>query len=395
MIRWGARLAVRLAAALLPSGLADWGDAMAAEVDGIDQDRAALRFALSCLAGALREAFIHPDPSPGLENTPMPVPGRLDPRRLAVLCAIGAVGLGLAYLWAAGASPRHLAMNGGALALGLLSVAGLAATRSPGPLARSGISLALGGVLLLTALFGVSAGGVARWVSVGGLLIQPSLILLPILTLEFARRRDGLSTLAVAATALALALQPDRAMAGALAAGIAALAVVRPERNVLIALAAALAGLIVTLLRADPSPAMPFVDQIFWSSFEVHPLAGLAVLGGAALMLVPAITGLVGDPQNRAACAVFGAVWLAAIAAAALGNYPTPLVGYGGSAILGYLLSLTGLPAGGRTAATGRDDPAGQRKQAGGERHLRTRLPRTTQFSGAPSSSRIAAKSSV
>ena len=29
-----------------------------------------------------------------------------------------------------------------------------------------------------------------------------------------------------------------------------------------------------------------------------------------------------------------------------LGNYPTPLVGYGGSAILGYLLTFAFLPAG-------------------------------------------------
>ena len=36
--------------------------------------------------------------------------------------------------------------------------------------------------------------------------------------------------------------------------------------------------------------------------------------------------------------AVFGATWLAVIAFAVVGNYPTPLVGYGSSAILGYCL---------------------------------------------------------
>jgi hypothetical protein len=47
------------------------------------------------------------------------------------------------------------------------------------------------------------------------------------------------------------------------------------------------------------------------------------------------------DDANRPTYAVFGAVWLATVAAAALGAYPTPLVGYGGSAILGYLLGVT------------------------------------------------------
>ncbi len=37
--------------------------------------------------------------------------------------------------------------------------------------------------------------------------------------------------------------------------------------------------------------------------------------------------------------AVFGATWLAVIAFAIVGNYPTPLVGYGSSAIVGYCLS--------------------------------------------------------
>ena len=62
------------------------------------------------------------------------------------------------------------------------------------------------------------------------------------------------------------------------------------------------------------------------------------------------------------------------ILAALLGNYPTPLVGYGGSAILGYLVSLLGLPPRMRASASdaaiaGRaapDDMAG---------HLRAGLP--------------------
>jgi hypothetical protein len=72
---------------------------------------------------------------------------------------------------------------------------------------------------------------------------------------------------------------------------------------------------------------------------------------------------------------VFGAAWLAVVAAAALGNYPTPLVGYGGSAILGYLISLIGLPP--RAAAAAADgglarDPEAARGEGTGA--LRARL---------------------
>ena len=267
------------------------------------------------------------------------------PRRLAAWCATAATGLGLAYLAAAGAPLAYLAVNTAALLIGFLAVGILAMGPRLGEVANGIIAIALAAALLLTSLFGVSAEGVTRWLSAGGLLVQPSLLLLPLLALRFACSRDSLSTLAILIAAIALALQPDRAMAGALAAGMAALALLRPDRNTLFAAVAGLAGFAATMLRPDPSPAMPFVDQIFYSSFAVHPLAGVAVLAGAALMLVPAFVGLRRDPANRALYVVFGMVWLASIAAAALGNYPTPLVGYSGSAIAGYLLSLMGLPA--------------------------------------------------
>jgi len=265
-------------------------------------------------------------------------------RRLAVLCAIGATGLGLSYLAAASAPLSYVAVNAAALAIGLLAVGVVTEVGKLWRIDGGLVAVILACLILLTSLFGISADGARRWLSVGGIALQPGLVLIPVIALSFAQARRAASLLAVLIAALALALQPDRAMAGALAAGMAALALSRPERMVLMGLAGALAGFAATLLRADPSSAAPFVDQIFYSSFALHPLAGLAVLGGAVLMVVPAIAGYRIDPDRRASHAVFGAVWLAVIVAAALGNYPTPIVGYGGSAILGYLLSLLYLP---------------------------------------------------
>jgi hypothetical protein len=55
---------------------------------------------------------------------------------------------------------------------------------------------------------------------------------------------------------------------------------------------------------------------------------------------------------HRNAATVFAAVWLTILAAAAIGNYPTPLLGYGGSGVLGYLLCLAALPRSARRLAT-------------------------------------------
>jgi cell division protein FtsW (lipid II flippase) len=295
------------------------------------------------------------------------------PRRFASFCAAGAVGLGMSYMGAAGAPAFCLVMNGAAFVLGLLALGVIVEAGRIWRVPTGLVSMVLAAILLAVSLGGVSANGVSRWISVGGVLLQPGLILVPALVLGFVRSRDGLSGLALMIAALALALQPDRAMAAALAAGLLTIGLTRRGWLELTAIAAAMIGFLATIIRPDLSPAMPFVDQILFSSFAVHPVAGLALWCGEALMLVPAIVGLARDPHHRAPYAAFAALWLTVIGAAALGNYPTPLVGYGGSAILGYLISLIGLP---RRTASAEIGPARKAATADpdAQRMLRTRL---------------------
>lgn len=266
------------------------------------------------------------------------------PRAIGIACAIGAVTLGLAYMMAADAPIRYLGINTGALAIGIALLAILGRTRLADPQSTGGAVAAMAGVLMATALVGDQVDGAARWVRLGGLSIQPSLILLPVMIVAFARCRNALATAAMIAAAAAMAIQPDRAMAGMLAAGLAVLVIMRPDGRVIAAAGASIAAFAVTLGRADTLSATPYVDQILYTAFDVHVAAGAAVLGGSALLVIPAFVGWARDPASRETYAAFGAVWLAGIGAAALGNYPTPIVGYGGSAIIGYALSLLALP---------------------------------------------------
>ena len=344
---------VRAAVLILPATQRPWGQAMQYEIEAIEDAGEAISFATSCLGFTLGQAISVYLLKPLL--TPFVVTADhgaifmrdhfyLRPRRLTILSAVAATGLGIAYMSVAGAPVRYLMMNFGALVLGLTIAGLLTLSTRQGKETTDGLAPALGPILLLTSLFGIAADGAARWVTIGGLAVQLSLVLLPVLAISFVRTRDILSTIGVVAAALALAIQPDRAMSGALFAAMLTLAIRRPERNVIVALAAAAAGFAITLLRADTLGAMPYVDQILYSSFGVHPLAGMAVLAGVCIMLVPAIVGCRYDSSNRERYLVFGAMWFGIIAAAALGNYPTPVVGYGGSAIIGYVLSLLGLP---------------------------------------------------
>lgn len=342
---------------MLPASLKPRGLAVRYEASAIPDDTKALLFTLGCLCGlmprALTSRLLKPFVSLAGESAPYSegstIMNIIDatirrPRALGTVCAISAVVLGVVYMVIAGAPARYLGVNIGALAIGLLTLGLLDRTAATGQRWTDRVSIVMAITMLGTALFGSEVDGAARWVNLGGVAIQPSLILMPAMLVTFSRVRSVLATVSIIAAAAAMALQPDRAMAGMLALCLAALAIIRLDRHVGVALAASLVSFVATLVRPDMLPAVPYVDQILYSSFDIHIAAGIAVLGGMTILLVPAIVGWSRDADNRTTYCAFGTVWLAAIIAAALGNYPTPIVGYGGSAIIGYVLSLLALP---------------------------------------------------
>jgi hypothetical protein len=329
LLRGFAVLACRALLAALPAQQQSWGLAIRREIADIPDGGDALLFALSSAWGL--------------------VPGAIAaharcPRRLMILCAFAAVTLGIVYMMIAGAPDSYLFKNAGALAIGLAIVLFIGRLDIDHPQRVGMIIMGAAIALLATALLGQAAEGAVRWVSLVGVALQPSLIFLPVMMVAYSRTQAPLATAGVMIAAIALALQPDRAMAGMLVVGLTVIAALRPDRHVIAVLAVGLAGFAVTLVRPDSLPTAPFVDQILYSSFGVHPVAGMAVLCGLAFLLVPAIIGWVRDTANAVTYATFGGVWFAAVVAAAVGNYPTPIVGYGASAIIGYAICLLALP---------------------------------------------------
>ena len=344
---------VRLTTSLLPASQRSWGHAMIAELAELDSDKEALRFATGCLWAAVVQAATHHfDDSDTqvrsshhheTEARPMEQLRQRDPRAIGLLCGAGAVALGAVYLAAAQAPWIYIVVNITALVLGLLAYAALVSWGWSSTRRSGTIGLALAAVLLATGLFGASAEGATRWIPVGSLSVQVSLLFLPLMIIAFARHRDVFGTAGLILAAFAMALQPDRAMAGVLTGGLLMLAILKFDIRVGVALLAAVIAFAVTLVRPDTAPASPWVDQILYTSFEVHPLVGAAVLIGALLLIVPAFYGFRKSSAHQVSYAVFGMIWICVIVAAALGNYPTPLVGYSGSAVLGYVLSLASI----------------------------------------------------
>jgi hypothetical protein len=297
---------------------------------------------------------------------------RLSPFAIGLAAAAGAVALGWVYLFLAGAPSRMLLLNPASLLVALAAVMVARSAAALGPQAGKLALMAMAGAIVATALFGQAADNVSRWVSIGGITLQPGLMLVPAIAVAFAAGRSRWAGSAVAIAALGLALQPDRAMAGALAASVAVTAVLRRDSLSLTVLGAALAAFITTLLRSDPLQAVPFVEGVMASAFAVGPVAGMCVLAGSALLLAPLHAA--SDPQTRPRLLAFAVLWSAVLAAAALGNYPTPLVGFGGSAIVGYLLSVAMLRLPARSAYASGAGEAARPRAANRSRQERLEL---------------------
>lgn len=278
---------------------------------------------------------------------------------VGILCAVCAVGLGVLHMVMGEAPLRMIIINLAAVLVGLGLCLWLAQSRRLREGRINPVVPVLGAALLATAYFGVEADGAARWVAVAGLVIQPTLLFIPLMLMLHARRGDVWTSAGLVLAITATASQPDRAMAGVLFAALTALALKTRDRRSLSLAAAAAVGFAVTIFRPDRGGVSAFVDRILFTGFELHPLAGIALALGTLLLVVPALRRAVSERDTSTAL-VFGVVWSGVVAAALLGNYPTPLVGYGGSAIVGYLLSvaLLGPGAPGETARASSADTA-------------------------------------
>lgn len=184
---------------------------------------------------------------------------------------------------------------------------------------------------------GVSMEGVRRWVALGGVLLHPSSLLVPLAVWSAAQRLNALSTAVLATTLVVLAAQPDAAAVLALTLGLSAVAVLdRRERRWAVALTvlgAACAAWAFT--RVDPLPAVDHVETIIPNAFAISPAIG--VLAGLAMAALP--LAMLWRRRTSETWAL-AAAWTGFILANLIANYPAPVVGAGASPVLGWLLSI-------------------------------------------------------
>ncbi len=109
------------------------------------------------------------------------------PRRLGIIAATLATSLGIAVMVAGGAPASYAIINAAALVIGMALLAIVLSHRGNNPRLDGAFVLAAAAGLLATAMLGITIDGAARWVRIGAVSLQPSLILLPLMIVAFAR----------------------------------------------------------------------------------------------------------------------------------------------------------------------------------------------------------------
>ncbi|MFT5331168.1 MAG: hypothetical protein ACI9TB_001241 [Parasphingorhabdus sp.] len=322
----------RLILWLAPDHRKKWAQAMTAEMAVIENSRKAVAFALGCLIACCHFR---------LEFNIAQTGSRVVKDRFVILTFIAGVAaglIGLAYLLVSGAPLTKILVNGGAIVIGILLAMSLRLSARATDSVVTAIALIGAFILFGTAIFGFAIEDARRWLLIGPFFIQTSLILLPLIAVSFARVQNFRTTVAVLVAAFAMAAQPDRAMAAMLFVAVAIVGTFRPNRLTVSAALFCTMTFATTLLLPDRLPAVPFVDHILWTAFDTGLWVGLMLWAGCLLLVCPII--FVAKAQRTVLHYVFASCWLTLIAAAAIGAYPTPIVGYGASAIIGYFLSL-------------------------------------------------------
>lgn len=260
----------------------------------------------------------------------------------------GIVGLGIMALH--GSSRTMLVMNLGALVLGFVSGPCLSNVVLLGSKRRPHISAAV--ILILLGLTFVDAGldGVHRWLRFGPLRLHPSALGLPLLLLVltfFLEQRASLKALVILALAMCLHIaQPDAGQATALAAATVVFATFRdqPLWSRLAFLGVGILGSAAAWLRPDPLHGVPMVEDIVPQAFAMH--AGLGIAAMLALVVLPASAlfytrSFASTHLARVYGLALGAYFLGSVVVVGVGEFPTPVLGFGASPILGAIWGLT------------------------------------------------------
>lgn len=201
--------------------------------------------------------------------------------------------------------------------------------------------------ILFILLTFISAGmeGVHRWVSVGIIRFNVSMIVLPIIIISTWRLLQAnqlwVAVITTLAVAILMLVQPDASQLTGFTIPMMVLLYNKLDKKLLSLFTLGILTVLIILswVFLDNLPAVAYVEEI------VGLLANMGllwlVLGVISLVILP-VPFILFPPKNLKLPSVcLGLYFIIILISTLFGNFPVPLMGYGISPIIGYFISIT------------------------------------------------------
>ena len=254
-------------------------------------------------------------------------------RGVAALALLIPCAAGLGYLALFGAPSSYIHVNAVALAAGSLwAIFGWL----PSDLKVSrGLMFALVILLGLPLLVGPEVDGIARWLRLGGFNLHVGMLIIPLIA-ALSAQDPKLGPIAQVSAMVPALLQPDPASAVALMAAAIGSSLARRDSYLLTVIFFGLLAVGAAAFLRN-LPPQQFVERVIpdlvWISPVTAVVLSLALVASLALIL--RAPGVDKAPRYALVGALAGFTL-----ASLLGDYPSPLIGYGAAAIVGFGLAL-------------------------------------------------------
>lgn len=209
----------------------------------------------------------------------------------------------------------------------------------------NGIFILIPLLLLILTLISPGMNGVHRWVSIGIINFNVSMIVLPIIIIELWKLSQikGLRFTVVITMAISilLAIQPDASQLTGFSIPMMIILCSNTDKKCLRSFIVGILSILIILswVFLDNLPAVAYVERI------VNLLANMGliwlIIGVISLAILP-IPFMLFPPKNLKLPSIcVGLYFIIILVSTLFGNFPVPLMGYGISPVIGYYIPIT------------------------------------------------------
>ncbi|WP_207753677.1 FtsW/RodA/SpoVE family cell cycle protein [Clostridium paridis] len=207
------------------------------------------------------------------------------------------------------------------------------------------ISIIISMLLIILTYMGQSINGVHRWVSIGFIKFNVSMMVLPLVIIALWSLHEikslWVTITIIIAIAILLAIQPDASEVTGFSIPMVVMLCSRSDKKVLRVSTIGILSILVVLswVFLDNLPPVAYVERIV-SLLSNMGLIWL-VFGIISLVILPAPFIFFSPKNSELPSISVGLYFVIILISTLVGNFPVPLMGYGISPIIGYFIPIT------------------------------------------------------